>query len=80
MGQLRSGALNWVRPKVRIKELMDHVKKLIKSNQILNQINQDFSNTIVIDDHVHIFDQTKWTLIVAQWLNLNYQVGQIETN
>ena len=80
MGQLKSSHFNWVRLKVRIKELIDHVKKLIKSNQMLNQIKQDFSNTIVVDGQVCIFDQTKWILIVAQWLNLNHQIDQIEIN
>ena len=82
MGQLKSGPLNWVRPKVRIKELMDYIEKLIKSNQILNQIKSEFSriNTIVVDGQVHIFDQTKQILVVAQYLNLNHQAGQIETS
>ena len=80
MSQLKSNSFNQVRPKIRIKELIDHTKKLIKSNQILNQINQDFSNTIVIDGQVYIFDQIKWILIVAQWLNPNHQDSQIETN
>ena len=80
MGQLKSDLFNWNRPKVRIKELINYVEKLIKSNQILNQINQNFSNIVVVDGQVHIFDQTKWTLIVAQWLNPNHQVGQIETS
>ena len=47
MDQLKSDPFNWVKPKVKIKKLIDHVEKLIKSNQILNQINQDFSNTML---------------------------------
>ena len=80
MGQLKSSPFNQVRSKDRIKKLIDHVDKLIKSNQILNQINQGFSNIIVVDGQVHVFDQTKWILIVTQWLNPNHRAGKIETN